>query len=85
MRIAIIVLVAVVWASSACYGWDGYDWNKGEFVEVGKGNLVRTGNDIEVYHWGGAGYQDETVTDISHSGDVTTVDAYGVTHEYDMD
>ena len=43
------------------YAWDGYDYNAGEEIEVGRGNLVRRGSDIEVYHWDEGSYHDEEV------------------------
>ena len=36
-------------ASTPTLAWDGYDWERGSFVEIGKGNLVRDGREIEYY------------------------------------
>jgi len=46
-------------------GWDGYDYEKSEYIEIDKGNLVRRYNDIEVYHWGEGSYHEEEVQGFS--------------------
>lgn len=50
-----------VFGSSFLFGWDGYDYDQGEYVEIEKGNLVRKYKDIEVYHYGDGSYHDEEV------------------------
>lgn len=42
--------------SSFLFGWDGYDYNEGEYIEIEKGNLVRKYKDIEVYHYEDGSY-----------------------------
>ena len=39
------------------FAWDGYDWDKGSYVNIGKGNLVRRGREIEVYDYEDAEYK----------------------------
>jgi hypothetical protein len=57
---------------SACLAWDGYDWDSGSYVEIGKGNLVRSGRDIEIYDYGDGRYKDVEVQSIrkTYSGKV---------------
>ena len=34
--------------SANSLAWDGYDYNTGSYIEIGSGNLVRSGNEIEI-------------------------------------
>lgn len=56
--------------------WDGYDYDKGSYVEIGKGNLVRPGQDIEIYDYGTGEYKDVEVQSIHKSGSGTEVEVY---------
>ncbi|MFP5402525.1 MAG: DUF5334 family protein [Gammaproteobacteria bacterium] len=53
--------------SLSAHAWDGYDWDKGTYVEVEKGNLVREGREIEVYEYG-EGYKRFDVESINQHG-----------------
>ena len=68
--------------------WEGYDWESGTYVEIEGGNLVRSGEDIEIYEYG-KGYSTVTVESISGSGSGAEVEVYdSSTGEYrtlDMD
>ncbi len=55
-------------ASYSVSAWDGYDYTKGNYVEIDKGNLVRQGNEIEYYDYGTGEYK---------YGDVESVNSYG--------
>ena len=59
-------------AAAACLAWDGYDWDSGHYVEIGKGNLVRSGRDIEIYDYADGKYKDVEVQSIrkTYSGKV---------------
>lgn len=59
-----VVACAVSFSATA---WDGYDYGKGTYVEVEKGNLVRPGREIEVYEYG-EGYKTFEVESINRSG-----------------
>ena len=58
--------------AAACLAWDGYDWDSGSYVEIGKGNLVRSGRDIEIYDYADGKYKDVEVQSIrkTYSGKV---------------
>jgi len=56
--------------------WDGYDYQKGSFVEIDKGNLVRPGRDIEVYDYTTGQYKDVEVQSIQNHGSSTEVEVY---------
>ena len=61
------------------YAWDGYDYDRGSYVEIEKGNLVRPGREIEYYDYGSGEYK---------YGDVESINSYGSSVEveiYDSD
>lgn len=62
--------------SSPVFAWDGVDSNTGDSVEIGKGNLVRPGQNIEIYDWGSAEYRDVEVQSIQDSGGSVEVEVY---------
>ena len=71
------------------FGWDGYDWDSGSFVEIEKGNLVRSGETIEVYDYGSGQYSDYEVQSINSYGSGTEIEVYdwdsGSYRTFDMD
>lgn len=56
--------------------WDGVDTSTGEAVEIGKGNLVRSGRTIEIYDYGSGEYKDVEVESIQRSGGSVEVEVY---------
>ncbi len=65
--------------TTATYAWDGYDYDRGSYVEIEKGNLVRPGREIEYYDYGSGEYK---------YGDVESINSYGSSVEvevYDSD
>ncbi|RVG58500.1 hypothetical protein CN175_15970 [Sinorhizobium meliloti] len=62
--------------SSPVLAWDGVDNATGSSVEIGKGNLVRPGRDIEIYDSGAGGYRDVEVQSIRRSGGAVEVEVY---------
>lgn len=62
--------------STGASAWDGYDYESGSFVEIESGNLVRSGNDIEVYDYGDGQYHDVEVQDINRYGNTVEVEVY---------
>ena len=82
MTMAMVVLPALA--------WDGYDYDTGDYVEIGKGNLVRRGETIEVYDYSTGNYHQMDVEGIQRNyGGGVEIDAYDhETGEYrtlDMD
>lgn len=63
-------------APSIVYAWDGYDYESGSYVEIDKGNLVRPGQDIEIYDYGTGEYKDVEVQSIRGSGSGAEVEVY---------
>ena len=71
-----ILGAGLVLAPSAAYCWDGTDASSGEAVEIGTGNLVRSGRDIEIYDHGIGEYRDVTVESIQRYGSSVEVEVY---------
>jgi hypothetical protein len=47
--------------TNSSLAWDGYDYNTGNYIEIGSGNLVRGGNEIEIYDYDDGTYKDVEV------------------------
>jgi hypothetical protein len=69
--------------------WDGYDYDRGNYIEIDKGNLVRSGNDIEIYDYDTGDYKDVEVESISRSGGSVEIEVYdydrGEHRNFDME
>ena len=72
-----LLLVATLLAPIT-QAWDGYDYESGGAVEIESGNLVRAGEEIEIYDYATGEYTDvevESVTASSSGGaEVETYD-----------
>lgn len=73
--LAVLIAVSLILWTPA-FAWDGVDSNTGDSVEIEKGNLVRPGQDIEVYDWGSGEYRDVEVQSIQGSGSSVDVEVY---------
>lgn len=74
-----VLVICLLMVSTTSYAWDGYDYDRGSYVEIEKGNLVRPGEEIEYYDYGSGEYK---------YGDVESIDSYGSSVEvevYDSD
>ena len=56
--------------------WDGTDTETGGAVEIEKGNLVRTGQDIEIYDSESGEYRDVTVESMQSTGSGVEIEIY---------
>lgn len=72
MRHIFVLLVALMAGSS--YAWDGYDQEKGTSIEIEKGNLVRSGEEIEYYDHGSGEYRNGAVDSIQRFGSTIEVE-----------
>jgi len=52
-----LLVIAVMLFATPCLAWDGYDYDKGNFIEIEKGNLVRRGRIIEIYDYDDGQYR----------------------------
>jgi hypothetical protein len=65
--------------------WDGYDYETGDSIEIEKGQLVRSGRDIEVYNYGTGRYETYEVQSVN-SDEVEVYDWNTGTYKtFDMD
>lgn len=71
-----IVLFLLALTPLTVMAWDGYDYDRGSYVEIEKGNLVRPGQDIEIYDYGSGEYRDVEVESITGSGSGAEVEVY---------
>ena len=63
--------------------WDGTN-RFGHSIEIESGNLVRGGNDIEIYNWDTGRYEDVEVESINRFGGSVEIEVYNWnTGEYD--
>lgn len=85
--VAAIALLAI--SSSAAFAWDGQDSNTGESVTIDSGNLVRPGNDIDIYDGASGEYHSFSVDDIQRYGGSVVVtgtdNETGESRELEMD
>ncbi|WP_245414463.1 DUF5334 family protein [Mycoplana dimorpha] len=58
------------------FAWDGIDTATGGSVEIGKGNLVRSGRDIEIYDVEAGEYREVEVQSIREFGGAVEVEIY---------
>ena len=56
--------------------WEGYDYESGNYVEIGKGNLVRKGKMIEIYDYKDGKYKEVEVQSIKRHGNKVEVEVY---------
>jgi hypothetical protein len=86
--ITLVMLSGLTFASSLP-AWDGFDYGSGSHVEIDSGNLVRPGNDIEIFDYSSGTYKDVEVQSINGSGYSTEVEVYdydtGEYRTFDMD
>lgn len=84
-----LIFFGILWSAFPAFAWDGYDYDKGAYIEIEKGNLVRPGRDIEIYDYSTGEYKDVEVESITGSGSGAEVEVYDYdTGEYrtlDMD
>jgi len=66
----------ILGSMSPAAAWDGVDAETGATVEIGKGNLVRSGQKIEVYDSDAGQYRDVEVQSIQRSGGSVEVEVY---------
>jgi hypothetical protein len=69
------VVAAAIFSSSAS-AWDGFDYEQGTHVEIGKGNLVRPGETVEIFDYSRGQYKEVEVQSIYGNGSGATVEVY---------
>ena len=76
MKKIIISLSIMLLMPTLVLAWDGYDYEKGNYVEIDKGNLVREGEEIEYYDYESGEYRYGEVQDIENSGSGAEIEVY---------
>ena len=72
--ISLSLLLSIV--ATAALSWEGTNSDTGDCVEIGEGNLVRAGEEIEVYDCSSGSYRYLEVEDIDGSGYGVEIEAY---------
>ena len=75
-KIQFLALIIFLISPNVVSSWEGYDYEKGRYIEIDKGNLVRPGNDIEIYDYGTGEYKDVEVESIHRYGHSAEVEVY---------
>lgn len=75
-RQIVVTFCVFFFLSGNAVAWDGYDWEKGGYVEIGKGNLVRRGQTVEIYDYDSGEYRDVDVVGIRDRGGSVEVEVY---------
>lgn len=70
------VLLALSPLALPAQAWDGYDYEKGTYVEIEKGNTVRRGKEIEFYDYNAGEYRYGDVESIRDRGSSVEVEVY---------
>ncbi len=76
MKLILISLFLILIISQPTFAWDGYDYEKGSYVEIDKGNLVRSGNNIEIYDDSTGEYKNVEVESVHDGGSTVEVEVY---------
>ena len=74
MKIILLCSALFFLHPTAIMAWSGYDWDKGNFVDIDKGNLVRSGETVEVYDWSDGRFKDMEVESIRRFGNTVEVE-----------
>lgn len=72
----VVFCLACLLCMQTALAWDGQDADTGENMEIESGNLVREGNDIEIYDYGSESYREVTVEDITDNGSSIDIEVY---------
>ena len=75
-KLNFLIFLMSVAGMSVADDWNGYDWERGSYVDIQDGSLVRPGNDIEIYDWSSGEYRDVEVESINSYGGGTEVEVY---------
>ena len=76
MKVFFGLIVLAIWSATPVLAWDGYDYETGQYVEVEDGNLVRPGEEIEIYDYETGSYHDVEVQDINRTGRSVELEVY---------
>lgn len=72
----LLIICATLALTYPAAAWDGYDYESGNYVEIGKGQLVRPGREIEFFDYGKGEYRYGDVESIQDGGSTVEVEVY---------
>lgn len=74
------ILIIFCFIISPAFALDGYNYETGDYIEIDKGQLVRTGEEIEIYNYSTGEYEYKEVNNIYNN----TIETYDYeTGEYE--
>ncbi len=76
VQFLLFVFAMLFFVTSNANAWDGYDYEKGAYIEIEEGNLVREGETIEIYDYSDGDYKDVDVERINNYGSTVEVEVY---------
>lgn len=74
MKYAIFLFILLI--SFPTLAWDGYDYEEGDYIEIEEGNLVREGEEIEIYDYSDGEYKYVEVEEVDSYGGTTEIEVY---------
>ena len=81
----IFVLIISLFITLPVNAWDGFDYERGHSIEIEQGQLVRPGEEIDVYNYNTGRYETYEVEDVNSD----EVEVYnwetGTYRTFDMD
>jgi len=72
----VLLVLTLAMAPPTSFAWDGYDYEDGTDVTIESGNLVREGEEIEVYNWNSGEYEYKEVESIRRTGSTVEIETY---------
>lgn len=69
-KMKIIQIIALLLLSKHCFSWEGQNTNTGTQIEIESGNLVRDGEEVEVYDYDLGSYHTVEINNISQYGSI---------------
>lgn len=70
------IFITLIAFCSPVSAWDGYDYQSGDYIEIGPGNLVRDGLEIEFYDYQTGQYHSADVESIQQIGTALELEVY---------
>lgn len=75
-KIVLAISCCILMSPAHALAWDGFDYESGNFVEIESGNLVRSGQEIEIFDYADGKYKDVEVVGIDRFGSRVDVEVY---------
>lgn len=76
MKRFFLLFSAVFFIPYLAYSWDGYDYEKGAYIEIEKRQRVREGEDIEIYDYASGEYKNVEVQSVDRYGSSVEIEVY---------